>query len=235
MDSLRPFLFFSCIFFLNKFAISLNYLQFYSPTFLILKCVPILSLAAFVRGKFDSFARIRQDRHGYRIFIGLCLSMFADAALVYQDNLPIFLIGIGLFFTAHMAYVFAFGWKDFKLKLMILCAVAAVVTHQSVAHNMKNDLPEVLKTSGIFYTLAIFSMIWRALARLDFGQMERNNWRDVSAGIGAILFVISDIILCVNKFVTSIHAAGYIVMTTYYAAQLGIALSVPEQPVKLKP
>lgn len=51
-------------------------------------------------------------------------------------------------------------------------------------------------------------------------------WRKIYAAIGAVLFVISDLVLAVNKFCQPVAGERYIIMTTYYAAQFFIALSV---------
>jgi uncharacterized membrane protein YhhN len=54
---------------------------------------------------------------------------------------------------------------------------------------------------------------------------------------GAIFFLISDSILAVNKFKSPVPAAGYLIWTTYYMAQYGIAIgflsekSVENQPL----
>lgn len=50
-------------------------------------------------------------------------------------------------------------------------------------------------------------------------------WRKILAACGAILFVISDIVLAVNKFCWPVVGERYIIMVTYYAAQLCISLS----------
>jgi uncharacterized membrane protein YhhN len=41
---------------------------------------------------------------------------------------------------------------------------------------------------------------------------------------GAILFLISDSILAVNKFKSPVPMAGYLIWATYYLAQFGIAI-----------
>ena len=51
-------------------------------------------------------------------------------------------------------------------------------------------------------------------------------WRKIYAAIGATLFVISDTVLAINKFCSPVAGERYIVMVTYFAAQLLIALSV---------
>ena len=51
-------------------------------------------------------------------------------------------------------------------------------------------------------------------------------WRKIFAACGATLLVISDTFLAINKFCWPIAGERYIVMVTYYAAQLCIALSV---------
>jgi uncharacterized membrane protein YhhN len=44
-------------------------------------------------------------------------------------------------------------------------------------------------------------------------------------GVGAVLFLISDSVLAIDRFKTPVPARGFLVWSTYYAGQLLIALS----------
>ena len=85
-------------------------------------------------------------------------------------------------------------------------------------------------------------MIWRAMARI---KIDNNEWtwtrfysflgQSCTAeekfelgrlSLGGILFATSDALLALDRFVTPLVHSQILVMTTYYAAQLLIALSV---------
>ena len=74
-----------------------------------------------------------------------------------------------------------------------------------------------------FYALTISAMLWRALARLGEPNIARASaWL---AAIGAVLFVISDSLIGINRFVAPFDAARYAIIVTYWLGQFGIAAS----------
>jgi len=73
------------------------------------------------------------------------------------------------------------------------------------------------------YALTISAMLWRALARLGEQHIPRNTaWL---AALGATLFVLSDSLIGINRFVVAFDEARYAIMITYWLGQLGIAAS----------
>ncbi|MNG10659.1 YhhN-like protein [compost metagenome] len=74
------------------------------------------------------------------------------------------------------------------------------------------------------YSLAIGSMLWRALARLGSGDSAtRSSWL---AAAGALLFVLSDSLIGINRFVAPFEGARYAIILSYWLGQWGIAASV---------
>ena len=51
-------------------------------------------------------------------------------------------------------------------------------------------------------------------------------WCEAVACLGAISFIVSDSVLAINRFKVEVPGQRFIVMVTYYAAQLLITLSV---------
>jgi hypothetical protein len=77
------------------------------------------------------------------------------------------------------------------------------------------------------YMLLLVSMLWRAVSRLQlFNKDVQWTWTKMCCSIGALLFVISDSALSFDLFVFKLPFSHPIVMSTYYAAQFGIALSM---------
>lgn len=70
--------------------------------------------------------------------------------------------------------------------------------------------------------------IYRTLNDIKAGvtSSSHKKWTHLVAGIGSVLFFISDSCLAINRFHSPVTHQRWIVMTTYYLAQLGIALSV---------
>lgn len=85
----------------------------------------------------------------------------------------------------------------------------------------------ILKYLVPIYITLIAAMGWRAGARV--GNMSR--WTKQSSCAGAVLFMISDFTIAVSRFVHPVPFSHTIIMVTYYAAQLLIALSVVDSQV----
>lgn len=78
-----------------------------------------------------------------------------------------------------------------------------------------------MKIPAFIYALAILIMAWQS-----FGNWQLTDQLPaLLAFIGALLFVVSDLVLTLNRFKFSFQAAQTIILSTYYAAQWLIALS----------
>lgn len=75
------------------------------------------------------------------------------------------------------------------------------------------------------YTFLLMFMVWRAVSRVQLFE-DLWTWTKLCSCGGGILFALSDLVLGLNKFNSPIPYANMIIMISYYAAQLGIALSV---------
>jgi len=76
---------------------------------------------------------------------------------------------------------------------------------------------ERLKVPVIIYVVIITTMVIAAVLAPFTSQL---------IGFGAVLFLISDSLLGLNKFRQPIPAAGYLIWATYYLAQCGIAMGL---------
>ena len=65
-------------------------------------------------------------------------------------------------------------------------------------------------------------LFWQAISRV----LTEWNESAVLFGLGISLFTISDTVLAYNKFVKPFKLAQILILSTYYIAQLLIALSV---------
>ena len=78
---------------------------------------------------------------------------------------------------------------------------------------------------GVFiYVLILGGMGWSAVTRLDILQNVWS-WTSLAGCIGANIFIISDLIIGVNEFVCEVPMARVMIMSTYYIAQVLLALS----------
>lgn len=132
-----------------------------------------------------------------------------------------FVAGLVSFLTGHICYVVAF--YEGKQKMAILRAVPLYLYAFGLFFYLKPKIPSDLVWPVLAYALTIGTMGYRAIAR--FG----NDYCAVSsqkrAALGAILFILSDSLIAINRFDTPIPHAHVYIMITYYLAQFLIAFS----------
>lgn len=154
----------------------------------------------------------------YLIFFGLVCSLAGDIFLMLPSDQ--FIAGLVSFLIAHVFYIVAFtNQSGFHMTwpFMIMIALLAGIILQVI-------LPRTGHLAGpvILYMVGILIMIWQALERWyvspDTGTLL--------AVAGAALFVFSDFTLAYNRFVTPFRSARFLNLTTYFAAQWCLALSV---------
>uniref|UniRef100_A0AAR5PK63 lysoplasmalogenase n=1 Tax=Dendroctonus ponderosae TaxID=77166 RepID=A0AAR5PK63_DENPD len=182
-----------------------------SAVAVITKCAPIISLMYFVISTNKNENPLSQN-----ILYGLMFGGVGDAFLIWKAG---FLQGMLSFTLAHVYYIRAFGFKPLKIKLWLYLLVPALI----VAAILYNGLYGVMRFVIPIYILVISMMIWRAWARI---QPQKCTWIELATVSGSVLFGLSDFIIGIDQFVRPVAHAQVIIMSLYYAAQLGIALSV---------
>ncbi|XP_019869562.1 lysoplasmalogenase-like protein TMEM86A [Aethina tumida] len=182
----------------------------------VIKCLPIWSLMLFVL--LHGLSLGDQHKYSRRILIGLLFCSIGDACLIWPGY---FEPGMLSFAVGHVYYVLAFGFRPLNMKIgAFLCVLAAISLALLIP-----GLEGVLKVGVPIYTMIITVMVWRGIARAQFLE---NEWTfsSICSCLGAILFALSDLILGLDMFSSKVEHSQALVMSTYYAAQLGIALSV---------
>ncbi|MFJ4349068.1 lysoplasmalogenase [Pseudomonas sp. NPDC089401] len=169
---------------------------------LLAKPIPVLALIAWLRSA---------PATTYRrwITIGLALSAIGDILLAIPTDL--FVFGLAAFLCAHLAYLRAYCGKTLRpaLPALLLSAVTGIALLGVLA---SHGLGPLLIPVSI-YALAISAMLWRALA---CGGI---------AALGACLFVFSDSLIGIDRFVSPFSAAPYLIILAYWLGQWAIASS----------
>ena len=194
-----------------------------SYIYCIFKCLPIASLMIFVLLHGMNFS----EAYAYsrKILIGLVFSALGDTCLVFKNH-GFFLPGVGMFACGHICYALAFGFVPFKPWRALVCTLCATVIYTFLLPGFSGIMVYV----GGIYTCLIFLMVWRAVARVEFLD-DLWTWTKLCSFIGSMLFVISDFVIAFDRFVAPVPYSHQIIMLTYYAAQLGITLSVVDSQV----
>jgi alkenylglycerophosphocholine hydrolase len=151
------------------------------------------------------------------LFAAQVFSAGGDIALTFVRgvNQNFFILGLALFLTAHIFYAILFAGqfqirKD-RLPLASMLLVFAVVMGVLMAPNLGDLQIPVFAYLTVITVMGMLSM------------MRMGN--DTLLMVGAIIFILSDSCIAVNKFLHPFEGAGYAIMITYYAAQWMIAKS----------
>lgn len=160
--------------------------------------------------------------------IGLILGFIADILLnlrfVFKSKGKIvFLVGILVFLSGHILYLCALipTVNNILIPLVVGVVLTAIIIKWIFT---QVEASKVFKIFGIFYIGAIVIMNCFAVANLI---QDPSNQRYIIFVIGAVLFLISDIILILNTFgKTSKFSLRITNLSLYYVGQLLIALSM---------
>ncbi len=160
-----------------------------------------------------------QGARGRRILLlaAMAFSLGGDVLLMLPGNL--FIPGLASFLVAHLFYIALFrsdcasnAWFPPKKALAgtTLAAVAMYVT-------VFPGLPDLtLKLAVAAYAAVISLMAAQALGRARLLQTAAA----MRVAMGACIFMLSDSLIAIDRFVQPLPMAAFWILSTYYAAQL---------------
>jgi alkenylglycerophosphocholine hydrolase len=158
------------------------------------------------------------------VLVALALSLAGDVFLMFGDGARAsdraFVAGLASFLLAHLAFVVAFaqglrapdlpGW------------LAAVVFYAAGLLFVLLPRAGALKLPVLLYCLVLAAMVFAAAARhATLGDAD-----SLRAVLGALLFMLSDSLLGVRRFVGRYRHAQALILSTYWGAIGLIAWSI---------
>ncbi len=154
------------------------------------------------------------------IIAALIFSWLGDVILLLDKHFhSLFIFGLISFLIAHIFYVIYF-WKCRKHNLHKTktnpIIVLAVLLYTLTFYFLLFPYLSHLKFPVFVYCLIISLMLMTSFLAFDFAQQS---FGKISV-IGTILFVVSDSILGINRFVSPILFGSVLVMITYSIGQL---------------
>lgn len=155
----------------------------------------------------------------WAIVVGLVFSMTGDILLMLPMGL--FLWGLVAFLTAHVWYVAAFT-ADCRLAARVGPFLFWSAFGVVMVCVLWSNVPGGLRIPVVAYTTVIMLMAAQACAR----AFKLNTRSAVVLAVGAILFVVSDSLLALNRFGYSIPASRVLILVPYFTAQWTIAISL---------
>jgi uncharacterized membrane protein YhhN len=181
---------------------------------------PVSTLLVILIALLSLFTPNASPAYTWGITLGLVLCLGGDVALMFESNRA-FMIGLVLFLLGHVVYaVFftipnGFHTADLITGLFLLLFAAGVYLY------LKPGLGS-MKGPVIAYILIICLMVNRATSTF-FGDAFSPTQRWLIF-LGAVLFMLSDIVLAVNRFRQPLKY-GRLSLLLYYGGQVLIALS----------
>jgi len=192
---------------ISSFAGSLNFL-----------CKPLLIpiLAVF----YVSSNPVR-NKSFYGILSALFFSWLGDVFLLFEQHYELFFIaGLSAFLIAHLCYIFVFNLdvKTFQLlKTKPFLPLLLMLYLFGFLYLLYPDLNELLLPVCIYASI-ICTMLLFAILR--YGQVNLQSFKFCC--LGALLFVLSDSVIAINKFLLSFKLAYPIIITLYAIGQFYI-------------
>jgi len=153
----------------------------------------------------------------YMIITGLVLSLAGDVFLMLPSDR--FVAGLVAFLIAHLFYSAAFASE---ISALVWWPLIPFVIYGIVIYIILVPSLGKLKVPVLIYVVVILIMAWLAWER--WSQTGQNG--ALLASIGAVLFIISDTILAIDRFRGTFKLSRALNLTTYFAAQLLIVGSV---------
>ncbi len=176
----------------------------------------VMAIAILFIATKSVFTRAGDRFHAY-LLLAMAFSLGGDVALLWPQSL--FILGLGLFLVAHIFYIALFRqgqvWFPSRKALVVLLAIGAA-TYALIWPGL-TDVP--LQVAVAVYVAAIACMAAQAIGRALVLDDAASRW----AALGACIFMASDTLIAVNKFVAPVPLSGWWILATYFTAQLLIA------------
>ncbi len=173
----------------------------------------VVALGAAMQGRFAT------DSYAVAICVGLAFSLVGDIWLVLPGDR--FVPGLASFLLALMCYAWAFrggaSEPDFVLALALLVAVGGIT--------LRYLWPGV--AAGLRVPVLVYATVMILMCSLAAGRAIRElSAGSLAAAVGAVLFMLSDMMLVIDRFRRPFQLAHAAVLGSYFAGQLLISLSV---------
>lgn len=185
--------------------------------------IPILGFGVYFYRKFPS---------KNILLTALLFSWIGDIVLLFADIAEIyFILGLVSFLISHITYCILFN-KQIKSGIkrnIIVFGIGSVIIAFYLIGMLSLLLPTLgdLKIPVTVYASVISIMLLFAFNGFLVWEKPGNKY----VFIGAIVFVLSDSILAINKFYSPIEKSSFFIMLTYLVAQYLIVVGI----LKLNP
>ena len=157
--------------------------------------------------------------------LALVFSLLGDCLLMFVDQSAHFFIsGLIAFLIAHVFYIVIFLKSRNRSKSPIGFIILMLIYGLGLFYVLKNGIGDLL-IPVVIYMLVILTMSTSSFLRR--GKVSSLSFNLVF--LGAILFMISDSLLALNKFYKPLPWSNISIMLTYAFAQLSLVFGILKQ------
>lgn len=180
--------------------------------------VPLLGFGVYFHQKFPSRKTL---------LIALLFSWIGDVILLFADIAEIyFILGLVAFLISHIAYCVLFN-KQITGEIQInkfLFGIGSIIIAFYLVAMVLFLMPDLgdLKIPVIVYAAVISTMLLFAFN----GSLIWKKPGSLYVFLGAVVFVISDSILAIDKFHAPIEKSSFFIMLTYLVAQYLLVVGI---------
>jgi uncharacterized membrane protein YhhN len=153
------------------------------------------------------------DRSSVLLLVGLVLSFVGDVLLIPKGKKTTFLLGLGAFLCAHVAYAIAFVVHGVQTRGTLVGALALILAGVPLARWLFTHVHGAMRPPVAGYVVAITAMVALAIGATAEGAR-------MTLAIGAALFYASDLCVARERFVTRSMWNGIVGLPLYYVAQV---------------
>ena len=175
---------------------------------------PLTMVFAIVFAVVRATSKGATARFNALLIAALVFSLVGDVFLMLPGNY--FIPGLASFLVAHLFYIALFcqGQKLFPSKRALLAVLTVGGVMYAIVLGGLGD--PVLKIAVAAYVSVIALMAAQAIGRATVKGDGAARW----VAVGACIFMVSDSLIAINKFVTPVALSSLWILGTYYAAQL---------------
>ena len=177
---------------------------------------PLIIISLF--GYFIAATRNAGSQFKVLVLLALFFSWVGDVLLMFdRDGTLYFILGLSAFLLAHIFYILFFN----KVRTTEMISAKwgyflIVVLYYGLFITFINPYLGDMHIPVKVYAVVISSMFLLSMHMLHL----KNRKSGILMMLGALLFVISDSVLAINRFYSAFEGAGFIIMLTYGLAQL---------------
>ena len=110
-------------------------------------------------------------------------------------------------------------------------SIAGQPSHKVARHG----LVRTFQISSLFAQLTVFENVYIAVAQAAGRAAERSTPMARQVAVGACIFMASDTLIAINKFLTPVPQAGLVIMLSYYLAQWLLWRGALREPKEICP